>query len=49
MIGPEKARTLVEDNPLAVINGEALIVDPPIPFRNEKQEKRGFFSRLFQG
>jgi len=49
MIGPEKARTLVEDNPLAVINGETLIVDPPIPFRNEKQEKRGFFSRLFQG
>jgi protein-tyrosine phosphatase len=49
MIGPEKARALVEDNPLAVVNGEALKVDPPIPFRSGKQEKKGFFSRLFEG
>jgi protein-tyrosine phosphatase len=48
VIGPQKARALVEDNPLAVINGEALRVEPPIPFGRANQEKKGFFSRLFQ-
>ena len=48
MIGPEKARALVEDNPRAVINGELLRVEPPIPFGSRK-ERKGFFSRLFQG
>lgn len=45
VIGPEKAIALVEDNPRAVINGEPLRVEPPIPFGIRK----GFFSRLFQG
>jgi protein-tyrosine phosphatase len=49
VIGPKKARALVEDNPLAVINGEPLRVERPIPFGSRKQEKKGFFSRLFQG
>ncbi len=47
VIGPEKARALVEDNPLAVINGEALRVEPPIPCGSGTRQKKGFFSRLF--
>ena len=31
LIGPERARKLVYDNPLAVVNGDFLEVEPPIP------------------
>jgi protein-tyrosine phosphatase len=45
LVGQERARRLVYDNPLAVVEGRALSVEPPIPF-----ETRGgwFFSRLFK-
>jgi protein-tyrosine phosphatase len=47
LIGPDRARALVEDNPRAVINGEALRVSPPIPFGSLSRQKRSFFSRMF--
>jgi protein-tyrosine phosphatase len=47
LIGPDRARALVEDNPRAVINGEALSVSPPIPFGSMSRQKRSFFSRMF--
>jgi protein-tyrosine phosphatase len=47
IIGAELARTLVEDNPRAVINGEALQAPPPIPFGSLSKPKRSFFSKLF--
>jgi protein-tyrosine phosphatase len=48
VIGPEQAKALVEDNPRAVINGEALHVAPPLPFGGPGQPKKSFFSRLFK-
>jgi protein-tyrosine phosphatase len=47
VIGPGRARALVEGNPLAVINGEPLRVEPPIPFGGSGRPKKSFFSRLF--
>ncbi len=47
LIGPDQARALVEDNPRAVINGEALRVSPPIAFGSPAKQKRSFFSRMF--
>jgi len=45
--GEMRANALVEDNPRAVINGEALNAPPPIAFRSAGKAKRSFFSRLF--
>ena len=47
IIGEELARTLVEDNPRAVIEGRALQLPPPIPFEAATRAKRSFFSRFF--
>jgi protein-tyrosine phosphatase len=47
IIGADRASALVEDNPRAVINGEALQVAPPIPFGSSAKSKRSFFSRFF--
>src|SRR5436190_7963238 len=56
IIGEERARALVYDNPLAAIRGEKLHVDSPIPFGssgngphrpNRPNPKRSFFSRFF--
>jgi protein-tyrosine phosphatase len=47
IIGPGRATALVEGNPLAVIKGELLRVEPPIPFGGSGKPKRSFFSRLF--
>jgi len=47
IIGPERADALVESNPCAVINGEALQVPPPIPFKSSSRPKRSLFSRFF--
>jgi protein-tyrosine phosphatase len=47
LIGPDRARELVLDNPRAVINGEALRVPPPVPFGSPSKQKRSFFSRMF--
>ena len=47
LIGPDRARKLVYDNPLAVINGKALQVEPPMPFGSAAKQKRSFFSRFF--
>lgn len=47
-IGEEKAAALVEENPRAVINGDALRVEPVIPFDGgSREKKKSFFSRLF--
>jgi protein-tyrosine phosphatase len=48
VIGAVRAQALVQDNPRAVINGEPLRVEAPIPFgAGAKGKKKGFFSRLF--
>ncbi|HEY2384329.1 MAG TPA: CpsB/CapC family capsule biosynthesis tyrosine phosphatase [Terriglobia bacterium] len=48
LIGEQKAAALVEANPRAVINGEALHVEPVIPFGNgTRDKKKSFFSRFF--
>jgi protein-tyrosine phosphatase len=47
IIGAERAAALVEANPRAVINGEALQVPPPIPFGSSTRPKRSLFSRFF--
>lgn len=47
IIGAARARVLVEDNPRAAINGEALQAPPPIPFGSAAKPKRSFFSRFF--
>ncbi|MBI4475305.1 MAG: hypothetical protein HY646_21760 [Acidobacteria bacterium] len=47
IIGAARARALVEDNPRAAINGEALQAPPPIPFGSSAKPKRSFFSRFF--
>jgi protein-tyrosine phosphatase len=48
VVGEERATALVEDNPRAVINGEALRVPPPVPFRTNERPKRSFLSRFFR-
>ncbi len=47
LIGADRARKLVYDNPLAVVNGKALQPEPPIPFGSAAKQKRSFFSRFF--
>jgi len=48
IIGAEGARKLVYDNPLAVVNGEPVEIDPPISFNgSQKGEKQSLFSRFF--
>jgi protein-tyrosine phosphatase len=47
IIGAERARALVEDNPRAVVNGDSVQVRQPIPFENSAKAKRSFFGRLF--
>ncbi len=49
IVGVEKASKLVEDNPRAVINGESLHLDPPIPYGSPGRAKRSFISRFFTG
>ncbi len=46
IIGEEPARRLVEDNPRAVIRGDAVPTSEPIPFR--KHRSSGFFAGLFR-
>jgi len=46
IIGEERARALVCENPSAAVRGEALHVEPPIPFESAGTT-RSFFSRLF--
>src|SRR6266571_8756915 len=47
IIGEDRARALVLDNPRAVINGEAVQVQPPIHLGSSAKPKRSFFSRFF--
>ena len=47
IIGEERAAALVEANPRAVVNGEALQVSPPVPFEKSAKPKRTFLSRFF--
>ena len=48
IIGADGARRLVEDNPLAVVNGEPVSMESPISFdRPGRGEKKGFLSRFF--
>ncbi len=44
IIGAERARRLVYENPLAVVNGEPVEMESPIPFT---KEKKGLLSRFF--
>jgi len=46
IIGEDAARRLVEDNPRAVIQGEPINPEPPVPF--EKTSKPGLFARVFR-
>jgi protein-tyrosine phosphatase len=47
IMGEAVARKLVDDNPRAVINGEPLQFEPPIPYGSPPKPKRSFFSRFF--
>jgi protein-tyrosine phosphatase len=47
ILGADKARRLVYDNPLAVINGGEITSDPPIPYSAPGQRKASFLDRLF--
>ena len=46
IIGEERARALVYENPSAAVRGEALQLEPPIAFGPAKP-KRSFFSRMY--
>lgn len=46
IIGMEKAQKLVRDNPFAVITGEPIQTDPPVPF-SSRSAANTFFGRLF--
>jgi protein-tyrosine phosphatase len=46
IVGPERAQKLVYDNPLAVVNGEALNLEPLIPFKTDR--KKSFLGRFFR-
>jgi protein-tyrosine phosphatase len=45
IIGADKARCLVEDNPLAVVRGDAISVQAPIPYGSPQ---RSGFARFFK-
>ena len=47
IVGQERARALVEDNPRAVIDGKPLQVPSPVPFGSSGKSKRSFLSRFF--
>lgn len=47
IVGPERAQKLVYDNPLAVVNGEALTLEPVIPFK-ATDRKKSFLGRFFR-
>lgn len=46
IVGAKKAQTLVEDHPEAVLRGEPISPEAPIPFGGTRS-KRTFFSKLF--
>ena len=49
IIGVEAAHKLVNENPLAVVNGELIDIESPVPFtKSGRGEKPGFFSRFFR-
>jgi protein-tyrosine phosphatase len=48
LVGEERARCLVYDNPLAVVNGELVHAEPPIPFGTQRRERPWFFRRFFK-
>ena len=48
LVGTEMARRLVYDNPLAVVNGDLVHAESPIPFGARRHEKPSFFSRFFK-
>jgi protein-tyrosine phosphatase len=48
IIGPERALALVEHNPRAVINGELIQAQPPIPWGTASKPKRNFLARFFK-
>jgi protein-tyrosine phosphatase len=45
IVGEEKAHRLVVDNPLAVINGEPLLPESPLPFDSQKPSLSRFFRK----
>ena len=47
IIGADAARLLVEDNPLAVVKGEAIVPPAVIPYEKPPGSARSFFGRIF--
>ena len=47
LIGKDRARKLVYDNPLAVISGETLSPEPVIPFDDQSGKESTLFGKLF--
>ena len=47
IVGPEAARKLVCDNPLAVVTGSVIQLDPPLPFNGHIAGKTSFLGKLF--
>ena len=47
ILGLDKARKLVFDNPLAVVTGAEITADAPIPYNVPAQTKTSFFGKLF--
>jgi protein-tyrosine phosphatase len=43
IVGEEKAQRFVLDNPLAVLNGEPIFVESPLPFHSRKRSLSRFF------
>lgn len=48
LIGKERARKLVYDNPLAVVNGEFVEIDAPVPIGKAPTVGSSFLSRFFR-
>jgi len=47
ILGADRARKLVFDNPLAVVTGTDIQSDPPVPYSAPPQGKTSFFGKLF--
>lgn len=47
IIGAEKAHKLVYDNPLAVITGNPIEIEPPLSYNGPSEGKASFFGKLF--
>jgi protein-tyrosine phosphatase len=47
IVGADAARLLVEDNPLAVVNGEPIVPPAVIPYEKPPGSARSFFGRIF--